>query len=928
MSSPFSVGQRWVSNTESELGLGLVESNDRRQITVYFPAVDEQRIYAADNAPLSRVEYSIGEQVRTAEDVLLTIETRALSGHCLVYTGHTADGARISVPEAELASAVQFSKPQDRLLAGQIDANSSFELRADALKFRQRHRGFNGFGLLGPRIQLLPHQLHIAARVSARPAPRVLLADEVGLGKTIEAGLIVHQQLLTGRLQRVLVMVPEPLVHQWLVELLRRFNLRFSVFDETRCEACDESGEPNPFDTAQLVIAALPWLESNPQRAEQCLASGWDMLIVDEAHHLAWTEFEASGEYRLVERFARDTPGLLLLTATPEQLGVEGHFARLRLVDPDRYHDLAAFRQEEASYVPLATLVEQLQNTSPDETAVSAALAELGDNALTHEVNALLQDSPDKTRRTTLVDRLLDRHGTGRVLFRNTRQAVGGFPERQLVRYPLQDTGDGTNRSELNARLAWLTGWLREHRGTKVLLIVGPSASAQLIERHLRLSEGFRTAVFHEDMTLLARDRAAAYFADLEEGADILVCSEIGGEGRNFQFAHHLVLFDLPEHPDLLEQRIGRLDRIGQRSTVNIHVPFASGTSEHVWLRWYDEGIDAFRQPCTGGERVLQQIEAEFAAALASPSDESCVDTLITQTQHVLAEVAQSLDHGRDRLLELNSCHPERAAHIVSTVAESAQNLELDHFMERVFDRFGVDREPHTADSIVLRPTDQMLVESFPALPEDGLTATYSRTRALAREDMQFLTWEHPMVLGVMDLIASGELGNTALCTAKVPGIRPGKLLLETLFILQTVAPASLGLERYMQQPLLRVLLDDEGRDLGGHVSMQDLNQRTERVPRRTAEDVVRHARSAITELVAQAETVAGGQLDGLISQALDEATRRRGAEQQRLEALAEVNPNIEPREIEHHLNVTTRIRSCLEAATFKLDALRVIVTV
>ena len=107
-------------------------------------------------------------------------------------------------------------------------------------------------GLLGARIQLLPHQLYIANEIANRYAPRVLLADEVGLGKTIEAGLIIHQQLITGRASRVLIAVPDSLVHQWLVEMLRRFNLFFTIMDEERCLALVESGTENPFESAQL----------------------------------------------------------------------------------------------------------------------------------------------------------------------------------------------------------------------------------------------------------------------------------------------------------------------------------------------------------------------------------------------------------------------------------------------------------------------------------------------------------------------------------------------------------------------------------------------------------------------------------------------------------------------------------------------------
>jgi ATP-dependent helicase HepA len=929
VTSAFIVGQRWVSNTESELGLGVVEENDGRRVMLFFPAAEKRRIYATDNAPLSRVEYSVGEQISTRDGVLIRISERLEHAGCFIYQGTDEDGRDLSITELDLNSAVQFSKPDDRLLAGQIDANSAFELRADTIRHRQRHRASPAFGLLGPRVSLLAHQLYIASQVGKRHAPRVLLADEVGLGKTIEAGLILHQQLLSGRINRVLVLVPDALVHQWLVEMLRRFNLQFSVFDEQRCAQLDEAGEDNPFETAQLVLCGWSLLTAAEQRAHQCIDADWDVLVVDEAHHLTWTKSERSPVYNIVESLSARTQGLLLLTATPEQLGIDGHFARLRLVDPDRYHDLDKFRAEESSYTVLAEVVDHLMAESPADASemVSRVTASLG-AVVGEEVSTALTEAQSPAERDEVIDRLLDRHGTGRVLFRNTRDAIGGFAQRELVAHRL--TNDSEFQPELldSARVDWLMGWLREHRDEKALLITSQGAHAQTLERELRVRGGFRTAVFHEEMTLIARDRAAAYFADDEDGAQALVCSEIGSEGRNFQFAHHLILLDLPRDPDLLEQRIGRLDRIGQRHTVQIHVPHLAGTREEILLRWYHEGADAFTRPCPGGDRLMVVVGPALEQALASPPPAGAVDVLLERTREAADDVRTSLQQGRNRLLELNSCHPRRASEFVSSVADAARNLELDTYMERVFDRFGVDHQTHTADSIVLHPTDHMIAHSFPGLPEDGITATFSRIRALAREDMQFLTWEHPMVTGVMDLIVNGELGNTALGTIKVPGLNPGTLILETLHLLHCVAPASFAVERYSPQPLLRVVIDDAGRNLTEALPPETINAMIQRVPGRTAEELVRRARAEIGALVAQAVEAADAVRAELVTVSLQTMSMIRAAEQERLETLARVNSNLRATELDYHRETTEKLHAYLQTADLKLDALRVIIAV
>ncbi|MCV6603941.1 MAG: SNF2-related protein, partial [Porticoccaceae bacterium] len=283
---------------------------------------------------LSRVQYNVGDRIRSDEgDFLDVLEVREEGGY-ITYIGRDQSGNTQPLEELELDSFIQFSKPQDRLFAGQIDKLSRFELRQQTLAHSHRHQQSTALGLMGARVQLLPHQLYIAHEVANRHAPRVLLADEVGLGKTIEAGLIIHQQLVSGRAGRVLIIVPDSLVHQWLVEMLRRFNLMFTILDEERCQALcgegedgDDEGEhpDNPFESAQLVLCSLSFLSANPKRLEQARVATWDLMVVDEAHHLQWSEQQASPEYQCVETLAKTAAGLLLLTATPEQLGIESH---------------------------------------------------------------------------------------------------------------------------------------------------------------------------------------------------------------------------------------------------------------------------------------------------------------------------------------------------------------------------------------------------------------------------------------------------------------------------------------------------------------------------------------------------------------------------------------------------------------------------
>jgi len=835
-------------------------------------------------------------------------------------------------------------------------------------------------------VQLLPHQLYIANEAGKRHAPRVLLADEVGLGKTIEAGLILHQQLVSGRARRVLIVVPDSLVHQWLVEMLRRFNLHFTILDEARCLAlADTQMEPdwddelalltdelheheeNPFESAQLVLCSLSFLTNSRKRLAQAKAAGWDLLLVDEAHHLQWSEQQVSDEYCCIEELAQVARGLLLLTATPEQLGLESHFARLRLLDPDRYYDLQKFREEESKYQPVNTLVEQLlalieaddlaEKTSHDE--LFEALAEYVSLDRITALRTAVQDNAAEQQSDVveqIIRDLLDQHGTGRVLFRNTRSAVPGFPERQLNIHPLPSpefytalaedaplerlitpervlTGgaasdDDDSWLKQDSRVDWLADWLQENRDEKVLLICAHASTAIALETHLRLYRGVTTSVFHEEMDLISRDRGAAYFADMEEGAQVLVCSEIGSEGRNFQFAHHLVLFDLPLNPDLLEQRIGRLDRIGQRHTVQIHVPYYEGSAQAVLLRWYDEGLNSFRAACTAGQLISDTFHEQLAFALQQSHNTTLVENLISDTLALRLETEQRLQQGRDRLLELNSCDQTQAAELIEQIVLQERSSELSRYMERVFDQYGVEQERHSAFSTVLQPGDHMHTSHFPGLPEGGVTATFQREFALSREDIQFLSWEHPMVSGAMDMVISEQFGNVALGTVKLGPIKPGTVLLEAVFVMQCAAPAVLQLFRYLPCTTVRVLLDQKGTQLGKVLGHEKLNQLIKRVPKGTARELIRHAQPELVSMIKKAEDSVAPQQQQLIDAAMQRMQEQQSNELQRLEALSAVNPNIRQQEIDFLREETQSLADYLLTAQLKLDALRVIVAV
>ncbi len=767
-------GQRYFNAADLTLGLGTVLAREHRMVQLHFGAVNETRIYAIDNAPLSRYQPQISDTVPLKNGDRFQITGSEELAGLIRYTGHNESGDDYQFSEVEIADNISLSRPKDRLLNAQIDSPKWFQLRQQAAAHQQRLIQSELYGLIGCRTALLAHQLYIAYSVSRRYAPRVLLADEVGLGKTIEAGLIVHAQLLNGQAQRVLFVVPDSLVHQWMVELMRRFNINVSVYDEEQCRALSEGGYSNPFEAAQQILIPLSLLRKSKQRFQQVQSAGWDLLVVDEAHHLVWPEEQQKTDldqtqpeaelspneqaYILIERLSKIIPGVLLLTATPEQLGQKSHFARLRLLDSDRFSNYQDFIAEQQSFEPIAEGMELLINALEDDkpppvNEVKDLLASAVDTSVLAAI-ARLEKHPEEAQ--AVVNRLLDQYGTGRVMFRNSRRSVSGFPERVLHHYPLTmpeayatkqpqedtelakylvpelsytPTDETISWTELDPRLDWLMQIISDLKDEKIVLIVQKASTVRALAEFLRVKHGLHAALFHEGLSLVERDQAAAWFADFEQGTNLLLCSEIGSEGRNFQFAKHLILFDLPGHPDLLEQRIGRLDRIGQGAQIDIHVPVFRDSIQYQWYLWYQQGLDIFKQPNPAASMLFN----DFSERLQQPLSAAELATLITDTQQQSSQLLADMSRGRDRLLEYHSHRPEQSVKLLSQAYEEEHVSELITFMHQVFELYGVDYEINSNGSEVLRPTEQMQ-GYFPRLSDEDMTVTYHRAHALANE--------------------------------------------------------------------------------------------------------------------------------------------------------------------------------------------------
>ena len=934
----FLPNQRYTSKGEPELGIGILKESSKGKVQMYFPIADETRLYAIESAPLQRVVFKPGDTIKDSKGESLVIESIAIEDNLYVYRG-----AHKKITESELGDVTINHGVDDKLYLGDVDSTQAFALRRETLQheYKRRLSPINGF--VGGRIDLIPHQLYIAHEVSSRYAPRVLLSDQVGLGKTIEACLILHRLLLSGRISRVIILVPESLVHQWFVEVLRRFNMWFNIFDEQRCASLDDNApDGNPFLDNQLIICSTEFLAGSEKRTTQALSASWDMLVVDEAHNLEWSVDKVSREYGTVELLSKVAKGLLLLTATPEQLGIESHFARLRLLDSNRYSNFDDFINESNDHKSIANIVEKLhlrESLNSKDTKVLETLFSKEKIQSIINGNDLAKDN--------LIENLLDQHGPGRVLFRNTRSAMSGFPKRKANLAPIKITENKdlwierlrnefehetepteTTKQQYwfdeDPRFHWLLSKMKDLHPSKVLLICKSKEKVLALEEVLTNRANFNVSVFHEDLTIVQRDKNAAWFSELD-GARILLCSEIGSEGRNFQFAHHLILFDLPLHPELLEQRIGRLDRIGQTEDINIHIPFVVDSAQHALVIWFHEGLNAFENNLEGGNKISKLFSERLLKISKTSSvinNNSDLQTLVNETSGFQKDLQKTLANGRDKLLEMNSFRPKIANKLIQQIKAEDSDKDLENYMTKVFRYFDMEMEDLAFRSYFVRPT-LMNSEVFPSIPPEGRSVTFDRKHALSREEISFLSWDHPMTTDAIDLILSSGTGSASygvLKGAETPG-----LLMEILFVLETSSGQNIDLDRFLPNTPIRIVVNHKGEDVTDQFPIEILDKKlmTGKIDPLLENEII--VETLLPNMISAAALIAKEKSNLEITLGLNKMNATLNHEIDRLKALQEKNNNIRPEEIEIALQAQTKLTASIKNARLRMDAIQLI---
>ena len=567
----------------------------------------------------------------------------------------------------------------------------------------------------------LPHQLYALNRAMSRDRIRYLLADEVGLGKTIEAGLILRELKLRGMAKRILVVAPKGLVRQWQAEMRLHFGEQFQFIEPAELSAFRQwrNDEENLWRLHDQVICSLDsvkplegrrgWsLEQlttyNRERFEDLISASWDLVIIDEAHRMGGSTDQVA-RYKLGAALAEAAPYLLLLSATPHQGKTDQFHRLLQLIDRDSFPDESSVTSDrvrpfvvrtekrlaiDAEGKPLfKPRMTRLQPVAwQDRHAAQQKLYEAVTDYVRHGYN---QAMAAKQRHIGFLMILMQRLVTSSTAaIRTTLEKRQALLDQPQLQPSLFDTADVDEWADLDGQsqvdLAIQTkGWEMEKAEVDTLLDLARSTEAQgtdakaeaLLELIYKLqqeendpelkvlvftefvptqamlaefleSRGFSVATLNGSMDLEARARAQGTFS---RDVRILVSTDAGGEGLNLQFCHVIVNFDMPWNPMRVEQRIGRVDRIGQPHIVRAINFVLEDTVEHR-VREVLEAKLAIIAEEFGVDKasdVMDSVETEplfdelFIQGLQNPDAiESECDTVVSQLRSTIAEGRKS----------------------------------------------------------------------------------------------------------------------------------------------------------------------------------------------------------------------------------------------------------------------------------------------
>jgi ATP-dependent helicase HepA len=754
--------------------LGVVETvevdGDGAQATVGFDDGD-RKIFKLDAGAIERVRFEPGAQVARIDGEIGVILEPSSAGNYPKWRVAFASGTT-TVVEIALRPAV-VDDPVERMRSGQLGGADDFNMRAIAAEYWLAHRYSPLVSLSQARVNLMPHQVFVAHRVVSQYPHRFMLCDEVGLGKTIEAAMIIEELRARGQAQRVLILVPSGLQRQWQFELKTKFNDAFAIYNSSTIAHLKNTGAKNPWTEHDSIITSHTWASWSEDRRREIASVPWDMIIVDEAHHARAQRHGSGTTYTNLYRLVRDLVAppeasrraVLFLTASPMQLASYELYSMCEMLDPVLFASEEDFAEHLASRADLSRAAQRLESegvpedgTDDYDKLLEVIVEHLQMSA--DDATDLLQDCPAGQ----LVARLREKHRLSEVLIRNRKGAIGGFMPRHASRWEVELSTSERRVQDLMEEVtrrgfehaASLTGSQKSVVGFQMVILQKLLASSSralltsLLRRRERteatpeINDEDRAEILLQDdesagdvlagltggwdprkefdeviealqsipldtKTKVLREGLKAIFADPQEAPDpkvlvftefretqdmlarelgdlaqievfhgqkspaekdaaverfrtgtgpqVLISTEAGGEGRNFQFCHIVVNYDLPWNPMKVEQRIGRVDRIRQEKPVSVFNLHVNGTIEGRILDVLERRINIFEQAVGALDPILGEAEADIRQALRLVRDkrDAMLDRLGERLEQEIEQAREAEKKLADLILDSKS---------------------------------------------------------------------------------------------------------------------------------------------------------------------------------------------------------------------------------------------------------------------------------
>ena len=874
----FVTGQRWLSQTEPELGLGLVINTESDRVTIHFPSTETTRVYTVENPPLTRVKFSVGDVLKTQDGKNFTVEGLEDQAGTVTYISR---GKKIE--ESRLSDSLTFSKPYDRLLNAQVEEKQVYNLRHRAL-----YRRFKTFraplrGLLNGRFTPRAHQLNVAVQASRFQSPRVLIADEQGLGKTVSAGLVLQRLHTFGNARRVLLVAPEAELANTLTELERRFSFSFQLLTEEdfdpkaakkapakKAAKSSKAPPPHPFAEQEpsedseeersdfWIAISLESLQGHRGKTARDAAEfPWDVLIVAGADHLHWSEEAPNAAYAAVEPVAASSASLLLLSNSGPEADTRHHFGRLHLLDPEAFSSPRKYSTHRKDLEPLELAVTKLLGITACDREADALLKPLqqGDARL-KEMHKLWKEGREEVR-DQIIDHLLDAHEAGRFVFRNTRALVSGLPSRHLELVPLEHKPDvrdalkeefkpratrepapkGKPKAEPSAVDPAVTAWLTAMVNPPPPPVLAPGdpppPPPPPLPRVLVLTASRARAAAVEKSLRNKVDGTVELVTDAPRGDQgvaprVIICGDDDLPGRTFPGMDLVVLWDTPLSLDDFQRRLFASDN-SFNGIIKVLLPTVADTPQEMTARWLHEGLLA----TSGTPAALADAHAEFAkpvydvakriGAKHNPKLDDELKAIVKKTTAAVETAQRRLDKHRDLFLEAVSCRASSADQALSRMVSSDDDDSLDLFMNRTLETLGILVETKAPRIVFIKPNPESPFH-FELVPKEGMSFAYHRAAACTREDAHFLTWDHPFVAQAIDRLLVTAIGNTAYVVWEDE--RAQIVLIEGIYLATPRSSAHDHLvARYMPPTPVRVVISHEFEDMSSEYTSEVVNK-------------------------------------------------------------------------------------------------------